>query len=85
MDSVVVEEPVETPEQTAEFADIGKEAPTVQEEKPQEQVNEVPDKFKGKSVEEIVSSYENLEKELGRKCSKGKSEKFKKSPNLAVV
>ena len=67
MDSVVVEEPVETPEQTAEFADIGKEAPTVQEEKPQEQVNEVPDKFKGKSVEEIVSSYEYHEKELGRK------------------
>lgn len=27
----------------------------------------LPEKFKGKSVEEIVSAYENLEKELGRK------------------
>jgi|TARA_R110000796_G_scaffold76135_1_gene170379 hypothetical protein len=64
MDSVVVEEPVETQEETDQFADIETEAPQP-EEQPQEV--ELPNKFKGKSMEDIVSSYENLEKELGRK------------------
>ena len=64
MDSVVVEEPVETAEQAEQFTDIEKEAPQA-EEQPQEV--ELPNKFKGKSMEDIVSSYENLEKELGRK------------------
>ena len=64
MDSVVVEETPETPEQAAQFSDIKEEAP---QEQPQEQASEVPDKFKGKSMEDIISSYENLEKELGRK------------------
>ena len=64
MDSVVVEEPVETVEEAAKFAEIEKEAP-LEQEQPLEA--ELPDKFKGKSVEDIVSSYENLEKELGRK------------------
>ena len=32
-----------------------------------EDISEVPDKFKGKSVEDIIGSYTNLEKELGRK------------------
>ena len=68
MDSVVVEEPKETPEQTQEFSSIVEEAPSG--EQPQEvagETPELPDKFKGKSMEDIVSSYENLEKELGRK------------------
>jgi len=66
MDSAVVEEIVETPEQAAEFSEIESvEAPLV-EEQPQIE-SELPNKFKGKSVEDIVSSYENLEKELGRK------------------
>lgn len=66
MDSAVVEEIVETPEQAAEFSEIESvEAPLV-EEQPQIE-SELPDKFRGKSVEDIVSSYENLEKELGRK------------------
>ena len=33
----------------------------------QEPAFEVPDKFSGKSVEDIVKSYQNLEQELGRK------------------
>ncbi len=68
MDSVVVEEPKETPEQTKEFSNIVEEAPSA--EQPQGiagETPELPDKFKGKSMEDIVSSYENLEKELGRK------------------
>jgi len=67
MSSVVVEEKVETPEETNQFSDIqAEETPTeVQEEQSQEL--ELPDKFKGKSITDIVSSYENLEKELGRK------------------
>jgi len=64
MDSVVVEEPVETVEEAAKFAEIETEA-LVEQEQPLE--SELPNKFKGKSVEDIVSSYENLEKELGRK------------------
>ena len=67
MSSVVVEEKVETPEETNQFSDIqAEETPTeIQEEQSQEP--ELPDKFKGKSITDIVSSYENLEKELGRK------------------
>ena len=68
-DSVVVEEAVETPQEAAQFTDINQEAPP-QTEQPQaeaEQSFEVPDKFQGKSMEDVISSYENLEKELGRK------------------
>ena len=32
-----------------------------------EETSEVPDKFAGKSVEDIIKSYQNLEQELGRK------------------
>jgi len=66
MSSVVVEEQVETQEQAQEFSDIG-EAPVTQEEPSQEEAYELPKKFQGKSTEEIVNSYSNLEKELGRK------------------
>ena len=62
MSSVVVEEKVETPEESAQYSNINEEAPQLEEQPP-----EIPSKFQGKSVEEIVSSYENLEKELGRK------------------
>ena len=61
MSSVVVEEKVETPEEAKQFSDISEEVPQDEEQPP-----EIPSKFQGKSVEEIVSSYENLEKELGR-------------------
>lgn len=40
------------------------QAPAPQNEEPQ--APEVPDKFKGKSAEEIASAYTNLESELGR-------------------
>ena len=62
MDSVVVEETVETPEEQAQYSDIVEAPPVEEEEQPQ-----LPEKFQGKSMEEVVSSYENLEKELGRK------------------
>ncbi len=67
MDSIVVEENKETPEEAATYANI-EEAPPSEVEQPQEeQTVELPKKFQGKSMEDIVSSYENLEKELGRK------------------
>jgi len=69
-DSVVVEEAVETPQEAAQFTDINQEAPTIQGEQPNEESEqsfEVPDKFQGKSMGDVISSYENLEKELGRK------------------
>ena len=68
-DSVIVEEAVETPEEAAQFTDINQEAPPPVEQ-PNEEVEqsfEVPEKFQGKSMEDVISSYENLEKELGRK------------------
>ncbi len=65
MSSVVVEEQTETPEEAKQYSDITEASPT--EVQPESEEPELPDKFKGKSVTEIVSSYENLEKELGRK------------------
>jgi hypothetical protein len=68
MSSLVVEEKVETPEETQQYSNIVDEAPPpISEEQPESQEQELPSKFQGKSVDEIVSSYENLEKELGRK------------------
>jgi len=64
MDSKIVEEVVETEEEAAEFSDITEEAPEV-EEQPVEA--DLPEKFKGKSSAEIAASYQNLERELGRK------------------
>ena len=40
---------------------------SIGEAETQEPAFEVPDKFSGKSVEDIVKSYQNLEQELGRK------------------
>lgn len=65
MDSIVVEEQVETPEEAEQYANI-EEAPEVEQPQEEQEV-ELPEKFKGKSMEDIISSYENLEKELGRK------------------
>ena len=65
MSSVVVEEQTETPEEAKQYSDITEASPT--EVQPESEEPELPDKFKGKSVTEIVSSYENLEKALGRK------------------
>ena len=58
---VEVENTVE-PEETLET----QETETTAEET-QETVSDIPDKFAGKSVEDIVKSYQNLEQELGRK------------------
>jgi hypothetical protein len=65
MSSLVVEEQTETPEESKQYSDITEASPT--EVQPESEELELPNKFKGKSVTEIVSSYENLEKELGRK------------------
>jgi len=66
MDSVVVEPEQEVkPEEGVEYANI-EEAPQVEQPQEEPQV-ELPDKFKNKSMEDIISSYENLERELGRK------------------
>lgn len=66
MDSIVVEENKETPEEAAQYANV-EEALSEMEQPQEEQAMEVPTKFQGKSMEDILSSYENLEKELGRK------------------
>ena len=65
MSSVVVEAPQETPEEAAQFAEIG-ETPSEEQSQPNEET-ELPAKFQGKSMEDVIASYENLEKELGRK------------------
>tara|TARA_R110000744_G_scaffold198006_1_gene317207 strand:- start:320 stop:1120 length:801 start_codon:yes stop_codon:yes gene_type:complete len=71
MSSVVVEEAIETPEEAAQFSDIDPQVPVEQDTPVQDDIieYELPKKFKGKSMEDIVGSYENLEKELGRKGS----------------
>tara|TARA_R110000824_G_scaffold4045_4_gene19243 strand:+ start:4958 stop:5749 length:792 start_codon:yes stop_codon:yes gene_type:complete len=63
MSSVVVEEAVETPEDAAKYANI-EETPAVEQSQAEQTL---PEKFQGKSMADVVSSYENLEKELGRK------------------
>jgi hypothetical protein len=68
--SRVVEETVNTPEESKVYADISEETPQEEEKSPEgsaEDQSELPAKFQGKSTGEIVSSYENLERELGRK------------------
>lgn len=69
MSSIVVDEPVETPEEAAQFSDISEtpQAPKEQPEEVSEDTFEVPAKFQGKTQQEIIESYSNLEKELGRK------------------
>ena len=96
MSSVVVEEAVETPEEAEQFSDIQSETPVgeEQQDKSAEEINEyeLPKKFQGKSMEDIVGSYENLEKELGRKGSTPQTEPetyaeetdFFDDPNAAV-
>ena len=43
------------------------ETPETLEAETEEPASTIPDKFAGKSVEDIVKSYQNLEQELGRK------------------
>jgi len=66
MNSVVVDEMV-SPEEAEKYADITQDNEAPDEEQPQEEEFEIPAKFQGKSTKEILDSYENLEKELGRK------------------
>ena len=52
-----VEQPITDEVQTTEAVEAQAEA-----------APEVPDKFAGKTTDEIINSYQNLEKELGRKA-----------------
>ena len=70
MDSKVVEETIETPEEAAEFTDINEQEAPLEDQPQTDEVTEeaeLPAKFQGKSMSEVVESYANLEKELGRK------------------
>jgi len=72
MSNIVVED---TPVSTAEVQEapttnleVHEEPTTEALEATQEESYEVPGKFAGKSTEEIINSYQNLEKEMGRKA-----------------
>ena len=56
-DEISEDEVENTEEETLEATEVETE----------EETPEVPDKFSGKSVEDIIKSYQNLEQELGRK------------------
>ena len=56
-DEISEDEVENTEEETLETTEVETE----------EETSEVPDKFAGKSVEDIIKSYQNLEQELGRK------------------
>ena len=67
MSSIVVD-----PEEISEDKEVEDtvqpdETPETLEAESEEPTSDIPDKFAGKSVEDIVKSYQNLEQELGRK------------------
>ena len=64
-----IEDQVATEDSTSSEQDTGDSTQYMGTEDEVEQVEEyvVPEKFQGKSIEDIVSSYTSLEKELGRK------------------
>jgi hypothetical protein len=59
-------EAVTTEVPTTDVVDTNTPEVTAEAESPEEYA--VPDKFAGKSTEEIIDSYQNLEKEMGRKA-----------------
>ena len=65
--SNIVVDPDEISEDEVENTIEPEETLEAGEAETQEPAFEVPDKFSGKSVEDIVKSYQNLEQELGRK------------------
>jgi len=67
MSNIVVDD---SPTATTEEAPVPTEPTTdvSTETAPPEESYQVPDKFAGKSTEEIINSYQNLEKEMGRKA-----------------
>ena len=55
-------------EQAEEFVDLDGEELEAKKEEPKEEFT-VPKKFEGKSIEDIINSYSELEKEFGRKSN----------------
>jgi hypothetical protein len=69
MSNIVVEDtPVSTEALVQEEPTTNVETQEVAEDSIQSTEYEVPGKFAGKSTEEIINSYQNLEKEMGRKA-----------------
>ena len=68
MATLIDERPVEELDNEQEVADQVTEEPELQET-PQEQQEEIPDKYKGKSTAEIVRMHQEAEKLLGRQSS----------------
>ena len=68
MATLIDERPVEELDNEQEVADQVTEEPQL-EETPQEQQEEIPDKYKGKSTAEIVRMHQEAEKLLGRQSS----------------
>ena len=67
MSNIVVDPVDQSADVEAENTVESDETLSMGEAETQEPAFEVPDKFSGKSVEDIVKSYQNLEQELGRK------------------
>jgi hypothetical protein len=67
MSNIVVDPAEESADVEVENTVEPDETLSMGEAETQEPAFEVPDKFSGKSVEDIVKSYQNLEQELGRK------------------
>ena len=67
MSNIVVDPAEESADVEVENTVEPEETLEAGEAETQEPAFEVPDKFSGKSVEDIVESYQNLEQELGRK------------------
>ena len=67
MSNIVVDPVDESADVEVEDTEEPEETLEAGEAETQEPAFEVPDKFAGKSVEDIVKSYQNLEQELGRK------------------
>ena len=67
VNSIVVD-PIEDNGTDEDYTSLEQETGSISEEEEEQSTEyEVPDKFQGKSVEDIVNSYAALEKELGRK------------------
>lgn len=63
----LIEESFDNNEEEQQINDITQEAPE-QREEPQESVSALPDKYKGKSLEDIVKMHQEAEKMIGRQA-----------------
>ena len=68
VDNVSLSSEESTTNEVVETVEATTEAPEPTTEATTEAEYEVPEKFAGKSLEDVIGSYENLEKELGRKA-----------------